>query len=247
MRSFLYVPAGAPERLRRSLEHGADAVVVDLAALGVGDLGEALDDRGPARAAVAAWLPTVPAGTAVWLRVGPDTVGHEDLRAIGATGLSGVVARTESTVQLDALDAVLAAAEAEAGLAARALGVIPVLESASAIVGAAAIARAPRVVRLQLGEADVSQELGIECSDDERELLLLRSQVVLASAAAGIDAPIGAVFPDVSHPERLRRSTVALKRLGFRARACLDPAQITVVNQAFRGVPAEPFQLALTD
>nr|BFE78220.1 hypothetical protein GCM10020093_008210 [Planobispora longispora] len=109
----------------------------------------------------------------------------------------------------------------------------PLLESGAAVLAAAEIARAPRVVRLQLGEADLRADLGVEPGPDERELLWARSQVVLASAAARIAPPLGPVSTDFRDLDRLRASTLALRRLGFRGRACVHPAQIAVVNEVF--------------
>jgi citrate lyase subunit beta/citryl-CoA lyase len=127
--------------------------------------------------------------------------------------------------------------ETEVGLPARTVAVMPVLESASAILAAPAIARAPRVVRLQAAEADLRLELGLQLSEDERELLWVRSQVVLASAAAGLAAPVAAVSTEVRDLDQLRHTTTALKQLGFRGRACLDPVQVPVVNEVFGDLP----------
>jgi len=227
-RSHLYVPGNAPEELARALGHGADTVIVDLA----DSVPE--EDRESTRGKVAQWLGGLPPDVDVWVRINPGPLGHEDARHIVGPRLHGVcVAKTESTTQLDALDAVLSSVENEVGLPARTIAVAPLLESAGAILAAPAIARAPRVVRLHTGEADLLQELGIEPSADERELLWIRSQVVLASAAAGLAAPVAAVSTDVGDSERLRVTTTSMKRLGFRGRACDHPAQIDVVNMVF--------------
>jgi len=56
---------------------------------------------------------------------------------------------------------------------------------------------------------------------------------VAASAAAGIAAPIGPACLGTDDPQRLRTSTEALRRMGFRGRACLHPAQLPVVHEVF--------------
>nr|WP_235735418.1 hypothetical protein [Nocardioides alcanivorans] len=68
---------------------------------------------------------------------------------------------------------------------------------------------------------------------DERELLWVRSQIVVASAAAGIAPPIAPVSTDFRDLDALRTSTEALARLGFVGRACIHPAQVAVVNDVF--------------
>jgi hypothetical protein len=71
-------------------------------------------------------------------------------------------------------------------------------------------------MHLLLGEDAVAAELGLEPGTDEHELLWMRSQVVLASAAAGISPPIASPGPAESGP--VRSSTVELRRLGFGGR-----------------------------
>lgn len=227
MRSALYVPGDRPEKLAGARARGADALIVDL------------EDAVPpprkvqAREAVAAWLaPLPPAGEGaagepeIWIRINPGRLGHNDLRAVAAPAVAGVcVAKTELPEDLVAVDEVLRGAPW--------IAVCPMLESAAAVLAAPRIARAPRVVRLQLGEADLCADIGVEPGPDERELLWARSQVVLASAAARIDPPLGPVSTDFRDLDRLAASSHALRRLGFQGRACIHPAQIAVVNEVF--------------
>jgi len=102
------------------------------------------------------------------------------------------------------------------------------------VLDARAIASAsPRVRRLQVGEADLRADIGVTLGDDERELLTVRSMVVLASAAAGIEPPVGPVSTQFTDLDALRDSTRALARLGYVGRACIHPAQCAVVNEVF--------------
>ncbi|WP_308163890.1 HpcH/HpaI aldolase/citrate lyase family protein [Nonomuraea sediminis] len=220
MRSALYVPGDQPGKLAKALSRGADALIVDL------EDAVPVPGKDAARAVVADWLRTLqaPAGPEIWVRVNPGN--RADLRAVALPGVAGVcVAKTERAADLAFVDRELAEAPW--------IKVCPLLESGAAVLAAAEIARAPRVVRLQLGEADLCADLGVEPGPDERELLWARSQVVLASAAAWIEAPLGPVSTDFRDLDRLRASTLALKRLGFRGRACIHPAQVAVVNDVF--------------
>ncbi|GAB4059256.1 HpcH/HpaI aldolase/citrate lyase family protein [Catellatospora paridis] len=248
MRSYLYVPGDNPAKLAKALTVGADALIVDLE--------DAVPPSGKdaARTAVAAFLADTAAAVVdgaaggsgegsvwprVWVRVNPGEWGHVDAAAVVGPGLAGLcVAKTESVAQLSALDGVLAGLEEAAGLVVGSTKVVPLLESAAAVLAAPAIARGPRVARLQLGEADLAADLGVTLGPDERELLWARSQAVLASAAAGIAPPVAPVSVNFRDLDALRASTVALKRLGFRGRACIHPAQLPVVHDVF--TPTEP-------
>ncbi|MFT7835818.1 hypothetical protein Q5530_06685 [Saccharothrix sp. BKS2] len=63
--------------------------------------------------------------------------------------------------------------------------------------------------------------------------------MVLASAAAGLAAPIGPVETDVHDTERLVETTTTLLRQGFRARTALHPRQVGTINAVFTPTPAE--------
>ncbi|GAA4988904.1 hypothetical protein GCM10023205_69920 [Yinghuangia aomiensis] len=104
---------------------------------------------------------------------------------------------------------------------------------AAAVLAARDIAGAPRVRRLQVGEADLCAELGVEPGTDERELLGVRSQIVPTSAAAGIEPPVAPASTNFTDLAALQASTEALRRLGYRGRACIHPAQLAVVHGVF--------------
>ncbi len=236
-RSYLYVPGDAEGKLERALERGADALIVDLEDAVAPHLKQA------ARRSVRAWLDGLSAaserGTEVLVRVNRWPDGQGDLEAVVCPALSGICLAKATAADLAALDAALSRAEVAAGLAPGALTVQPLVETAGAVLEAPAIAAGPRVDRLQVGEIDLAAELGAEPGPDGTELAFARAQVVLASAAAAIGAPVGPVQADLRDTERFGRTTAALRRLGFGSRACVHPAQVEIANQLFTPTPAE--------
>ncbi|WP_326696854.1 CoA ester lyase [Streptomyces sp. NBC_01754] len=221
-RSYLYVPGDDPRKLAGASARGADALIIDL------EDAVPPDRKAYARDLVRRWLSAPPPGTEIWVRVNDGEAREADTAAVaeagGAAGLCLAKVRDPREAlavsrQLDRLGSPLALA--------------PVLETPAAVLDARAVAEVPRVVRLHLGEADLRAELGIEPAADERELLWLRSLVVTVSAAAGIEPPPAPVSTDFRDTDALTRTTRALKRLGFRGRACIHPAQVPVVNAVF--------------
>jgi len=235
-RSHLYVPGDRADVLAKALGRGADALLIDL------EDAVAPAAKNEARRIVADFL-AAQANAAgdpgslvqLWVRVNPGSVALQDIAAVASPALAGFcVAKTESADEVRAAADACAAAEEALSLPSGHFALAPLLESASAVLDARAIASASeRVARLQVGEADLRADIGVELGADERELLFVRSSVVLASAAAGIEPPVGPVSTNFTDLDALRESTLALKRLGYRGRACIHPAQAAVVNEVF--------------
>jgi citrate lyase subunit beta/citryl-CoA lyase len=219
-RSYLYVPGNRPKMMAKAAARGADALILDL------EDAVPASEKADAREQVVSFLrQRARERPEVWVRLNTGELLADDVAAITATGADGVsLPKVSSSYDLERLDELLG----PAGLAVAAL-----IESAAGVLSAPAIARAPRVVRLAIGEADLRAELGVDPSEDERELAAIRTQIVLASAAAGIEPPIGPVSTDFTDLDAFRRSTEALRRLGFGARATIHPAQVGIVNEAF--------------
>jgi citrate lyase subunit beta/citryl-CoA lyase len=67
----------------------------------------------------------------------------------------------------------------------------------------------------------------------EDELLYFRSQIVLASRLAGIDAPIDGVSTAIDDAARLRADVQRARRLGFGGKLCIHPRQVAEVQAGF--------------
>jgi citrate lyase subunit beta/citryl-CoA lyase len=213
-RSFLYAPGDRPERFAKACASGADAVILDL------EDGVAPAAKDLARANVAERLDLVDDGPDLWVRVNPDERIADDLAAIiGRPGLHGILVPKAT---FDSVSMVL-----DAG----APRVAPLIESARGLVDLERLASLPRVSHLALGEADLVADLGVEPGPRGDELLPLRMQVVVASAAAGIAAPAAPVSTAFRALDAFRTSTVELRRIGFGARSCIHPAQVAIVNE----------------
>jgi citrate lyase subunit beta/citryl-CoA lyase len=96
-----------------------------------------------------------------------------------------------------------------------------------------AIAAAPRVDFLHLGELDLAADIGASPGPDGAELHHSRSVLVLASRAAGIGPPVAPVDPVIDDPERFRSTSEALGRMGFVGRACIHPSQVAIATEVF--------------
>lgn len=228
-RSHLYVPGDRADLLAKAFTRGADALIVDL------EDAVAPAAKRAARDTVTEWLeglgtPPVP----VWVRINAGNERAADVEAVAAlASLTGLcVAKTDARSELVELDRELTLRKSAARLA-------PLIESARGVLAAPEIAAAPRVALLHLGEIDVAADAALSPGPDAPELLFARSQVVFASRAARIQAPVAPVSAELGDPARYRATTAALKRLGFFGRACIHPGQVTIANELFTPTEAE--------
>ncbi|GAA4194755.1 hypothetical protein GCM10023074_17820 [Microbispora amethystogenes] len=206
--------------------------------------GSALGTSSPAASPGSASNGPTPAGSApngseLWVRVNADRL-DEDVPAVTSASCAGVWVPKADPESLARVDALLTAAERAAGLPAGVMRMVPVIETARGLLAVAEIARAPRVLRLGIGEADLAAELGVRPGRDRAELAPHRAALVVASAAAGLAAPIAPVETDLSATRAdLAASTRALLCEGFRARTAIHPRQVPVINEVFTPSPAE--------
>jgi citrate lyase subunit beta/citryl-CoA lyase len=221
--TFLYVPGDVPARFDKALNSGADAIVLDLEDAVVAA------KKNEARETVAQWLLSCePGNTEIWVRVNPGELQERDIRAVAGPNLTGVwLPKVESLAEIELADRILASSAAsDAELSA-------LVETGRGVLALPAIASGPRVRFLQLGEVDLAADLSIEPGSDGAELLFARSQIVVASAAAGIEPPLGAVSVEFNDTDAFEADTATLRRLGFRGRACIHPKQLAPARNVF--------------
>jgi citrate lyase subunit beta / citryl-CoA lyase len=214
-RSYLFVPADRPERYAKALASGADVVIVDL------EDAVAPAAKDSARAALAAWLDGGGSGVAVRINDAASAGFEADLAIAARSGVVAVVvAKAEGA-------GVLARVRAAAPAAA----LLPLIETAAGIDRLGEIAAAPGVHRLVFGSIDLQLDLGIEGEGDE--LLMFRSQLVLASRLAGLEAPVDGVSTAIDDAAAIGADTRRARRLGFGAKLCIHPRQVAAVHAAF--------------
>jgi citrate lyase subunit beta/citryl-CoA lyase len=214
-RSFLFAPGDDERKLAKALAAGADAVVADLE-------DAVLPAEKPRARGIVAEVMDSPTPALRLVRVNAAGTGWfaDDLAVLAPLGLDGVV---------------LPKATPEAAAHAGTLGlpVVAIVETADGLRRAHSLASVAGVEVLVLGAVDLALELGLEPGPDGDELLFARSSLVVDSAAAGIRAPVDQVWVDTRDPEGLERDCLQARALGFRGKACIHPAQVAVVNEAF--------------
>lgn len=220
----LYAPADRPERFEKALASGADAVIVDL------EDAVALSKKSTARAALADFA-------RLWRRQGDDAPAVQvRINAIGSPSYEADLAAVTALpvafgVRVPKTQSATDVALVRAAAPDRAIHAL--LESAISIERAFEIASSG-VASIATGEADLRAELGVPAgTDGEAGLLWSRSRVVNAAAAAGLPAPLMAVYADISDLDGLETSCRLGRALGFGGRTAVHPGQLVTIRSAF--------------
>ena len=219
-RSLLFVPGSRPDRFEKALAAGANAVIIDL------EDAVAPADKERAREDVSAWLAP---HRAVMVRInGADTAWFgDDLALCRRPGVAAVMLpKAERAEDIAALRGAGAAT------------VLSLIESAVGMAALATIAAALGVQRLVFGSIDFQVDLGMRDALED-ELLFFRSQLVLTSRLAGLQAPVDGVSTAIDDADQLRDDVLRARRLGFGGKLCIHPRQVASVNRHFAPSAAE--------
>lgn len=229
-RSFLFAPGNHPRKVAKVFDFGSDAVILDL------EDAVATAEKIATREAVAAAL-RLPRGTLGYVRVnGFETeFCYGDIAAVVGPGLDGIVLpMVESAAQLLAVDWMVTNLERQSGLEPGAIDIIPILETGKGVAALDEIAGSgSRVRRMAFGAGDYTLDMAMEWTLDEIELDHVRARMVLASRAAGLEAPIDTVWVQIKDLDGLRNSAERAARMGFQGKMCIYPPQVAPVNGVF--------------
>jgi citrate lyase subunit beta/citryl-CoA lyase len=171
-----------------------------------------------ARRMVAAALAEHPA----WVRINAarTPLAEADLTAVGGAAYGIRIPKAESA------DDVVWVAQRAPGKP-----LICAIETAVGVLAAPEIATAPGVRHLAMGGVDLARDLG--AGSGNLQTLYVRSHLVVASRAAGIEPPIDSVYPYLDDPVGLREQAQFARSLGLFGKSAIHPRQVPVLHEVF--------------
>ena len=227
-RSRLYIPGNQAKLMLNAGIHQPDAIILDL------EDSVAPSEKNRARIIVRYALRTLDFfGAERMVRINQGNLGLKDLEAIVPHNVHLIlVPKVENAKQLKAVDDKIQNLRKDCGRK-EPVYLMPILESASGILNSLEIAKASKNnVAIAIGLEDYTADIGVERTNQGRESLFARSQVVNAARSAGIQA-IDTVFSDVGDDVGLRLSVQEAKVLGFDGKGCIHPRQIKPIHEEF--------------
>ncbi|ELZ22787.1 citryl-CoA lyase [Halosimplex carlsbadense 2-9-1] len=228
-RSVLFSPGDRPELLRKAPTTGADTVVFDL------EDAVAPGRRAEAGATVARVLADLDADCEVCVRVRPPGWGAaDDLQAVlGGDARSGldalVLPKAESADDVTDLAGLAAERDADRPI-------LALVETAAGVLHAEEIAAVDVTDALIFGAEDLAADIGATRSEAGTEVLHAREHVVLAAAAAGVDA-VDTLYTDFEDEGGLRDDTEFARELGYDGKLAIHPSQVGPINETFTPDP----------
>jgi citrate lyase subunit beta/citryl-CoA lyase len=240
IRSWMFVPGHRQRMIDKALGLNADAIMLDL------EDGVAPNEKDAARTNIGASLgrEKAPGSPARYVRI--NAIGHArmdaDLEAVVRPGLEGLVCPKVDTVEeIRQVDAILTEREPKMKMEKGGVKLLVAIESPRGLLNAPAIAASsPRVMGLIFGAEDFGREIGLPtCREGEaRDLIYARSAIVVAAAAAHVQAVDG-VWVDLNDLQGLLSFARQARQLGFTAMSCIHPSQVDAINATFSPTPQE--------
>lgn len=225
-RSLLYCPGDDRGMMENAVETNADTVIFDL------EDAVAPTAKTEARETVRSLLEDLRIDNPErCVRINPyDDGGRADVEAV----VGDVSTPPDSIALPKADDATTVAALAEhlADLDAPDVDIVPLIETAAGVIAADEIASAPGTDAVAYGDQDFTADIGATVTADKTESLYARQRIVVAAAAAGVDA-IDTVFTDIGDRDGLREQAEFVVSLGFDGKLAIHPDQVSVINDAF--------------
>lgn len=227
-RSYLFVPGENAAVTKKAVSSAADCVILDL------EDAVAVSEKASAREAVKESLKNFANDKQLIVRINDldSPYWEADLAVAVAGGAAGIMlpkagSGKDIATLCEKIREFSGAKEPD-------FEVFPLIETASGVQFAYEIASADHLVTaLAFGSIDFSLDIGCELTAGGLELLFARSQIVIASRAAGIEGPIDAVYPDLTNAEGLEREARSARQLGFKGKLIIHPKQMSIVHEAF--------------
>ena len=231
LRSLRFIPGNSPFLLEDALHCPADALIPDL------EDTVPLAEKENARKIVADALPTFAYHSRTVIpRINSLDSGlaEPDLEAIVSPDIWGInIGKTEKPADMVQIDNILSLLERKRGIEVGTIKVIPLLESALALINAYPIAiSSSRIVGLAFGAEDFTKDMGIERTDLGKEIEHPRYVISVAARAANIksfDTPL----MNFENKDSLEHDIKKAISIGYSGKLAIHASQVTLINQLF--------------
>jgi citrate lyase subunit beta/citryl-CoA lyase len=238
-RSSLIFPVNVQRFVEKAYLRGADCVVMDL------EDSVPQGEKKEARELIKDYIPIVgKGGSDISVRINrPIDQASEDLKASVWPGLTCIaLPKVESTEEIRLRDEIITHLERNRGMKNGTVQIAVAVETALGVIRAYEIASSnPRIVTIEVGAEDLTQEMGIQTTKEGRELWYAQSKVLTDAYAAGVQ-PMGLIGIEPftwREPEKAYNAAVNSRKLGYKGAQSIHPSPIPYLNEGFCISPEE--------
>ncbi|MFC1897966.1 HpcH/HpaI aldolase/citrate lyase family protein [Candidatus Cloacimonadota bacterium] len=231
LRSMLFVPGNKEHLINKAAGSAADALILDLEDSVI----EA--SKQEARNIVKKMLKTgISKKHHIFIRTNDldsDFV-EEDFAQLCLEGVDGfIVPKSTNEKDIQTFEKILKKYELQNGFSKDHFKLIPLIETASAVLHAEEICRASkRVVAIALGSEDFCADIHGIHDEDSKSLLVPRALIALAARAAGV-IPIDTLHVRVHDLDDLKKNMELARNLGYEGSLLLHPKEIEYAHHYF--------------
>jgi len=232
LRSLMFVPAHNERLMASAAKSLADVLLLDLE-----DSVQPVANKQVARDKIVEWVSNGAfKNHMVFPRVNDRESGQllKDLMQLTIPGVNGFMYPKSYTGQdVYFIDKLLDTIEYEKGIPQGTYKLIPLIETAAAVLNAQEICRASkRIIAIAYGSEDFISDL--EGIHDSEHLSLFTPRAIIAMAArANKVIPIDTVHISVHDLDDLEHNIKLSKKLGFEGMLVLNPKELTLVHKYF--------------
>lgn len=231
-RSLLFVPGHNDRFMEKSISSDADILLPD-----VEDSVQPTPNKQLARDIIVRFAKDGKySGKLVFPRVNSPESGEliSDITQLTINGINGFMypkAKTGNDIYF--FDKLLESVETQKGFPIGTFKIIPLIETAAAVLNAQDICTASnRVVAIAYGCEDFITDLkGVHDSDDT-SLFVPRAMIAMAARANGV-IPIDTVHVNINDLDDLDKNLKVAKRLGFEGMLSLHPKELPLIHKYF--------------
>lgn len=232
MRSLLFVPAHNERLMDSATKTEADVFLFDIE-----DSVQPIENKQKARDLVVKMVNEgVFKGKTIFPRINDRESGQllRDVTQLTIDGIEGFMypkAKTGDDIYF--FCKLLETIEYEKGIPVGTFKIIPLIETASAVLNAQDICRASkRVVAIAFGSEDFIADLEGQHDLEHESLFTPRNLISMAARATGV-IPIDTVHVRVKDLEDLENNLILSKKLGYEGMLCLNPIELPLVHKYF--------------
>ena len=238
IRSLFFAPANRHDLIIKFPRFAADCYAIDL------EDGTPPDDKVEARGKLEKAVNTLRelgVQGLIYIRVNEPQSHHfiQDIQAAVACDIDGLILpKLERKEELFPMLHTILRKEAEQP-GGRRIEIMGGIESMRGVVNAVKICSAhARMTSVYFGAEDFAADIGARRTKSGEEVLLARSQVVLAAKVARI-LPIDQAVVDIRDDEQCRQDAEKGRDLGYIGKICVLPRQVQICNTVFAPQPEE--------